>query len=243
MHRVLVLGGTSEIALATLRALPLAPDVEVVLAGRDRDALELTAAGLPPGWRTSVAWFDALAPDSALAVVTGTFAEGAVDVVLSAFGVLTDQREAEADPLTMVDQFTVNVTSQAVVLMEAARRLQAQGHGTLCVFSSIAGVRARRANFVYGSAKAALDAFGLGLGLMLEGSGAHVIVVRPGFVTGRMTAGRRPAPFACAPRDVGEAVAAARRTGRRVVWVPRGLVGLAWAMRLTPHPIWKRLRR
>ena len=121
--------------------------------------------------------------------------------------------------------------------------MQEQGHGTLVVFSSIAGVRARRANFVYGSTKAALDALGVGVDLMLDGSGAQVIVVRPGFVVGRMTAGMARAPFACSPEDVARATVAALRGRRRVVWVPGRLVVLAWAMRLLPHPVWKRLRR
>ena len=243
VQRVLVMGGTSEIALAIVRALPLASQAEVVLAGRDRAALEAAAATLPAPCRPTFFRFDARDPESALAVVATAFEAGAVDVVLPAFGVLGDQQLSEREPATVADQMTVNVTTQAVVIMEAGRRLQEQGHGTLVVFSSIAGVRARRANFVYGSAKAALDALGTGIGLMLEGSGAQVIVVRPGFVVGRMTAGMARAPFACSPEDVAQATLAARGKGRRVVWVPGRLVVLAWAMRLLPHPVWKRLRR
>ncbi len=243
VQRVLVMGGTSEIALAIVRALPLASQAEVVLAGRDRAALEAAAATLPAPCRPTFLLFDARDPESALAVVATAFEAGAVDVVLPAFGVLGDQQLSEREPATVADQMTVNVTTQAVVIMEAGRRLQEQGHGTLVVFSSIAGVRARRANFVYGSAKAALDALGSGIGLMLEGSGAQVIVVRPGFVVGRMTAGMARAPFACSPEDVAQATLAARGKGRRVVWVPGRLVVLAWAMRLLPHPVWKRLRR
>jgi decaprenylphospho-beta-D-erythro-pentofuranosid-2-ulose 2-reductase len=242
-QRVLVMGGTSEIALATIRALPLASHGELVLAGRDPEALEAAAAALPPRWRTTVAVFDARRPESALAVVDATFAAGDVDLVLPAFGVLGSQDRSENDPMTVVDQLTVNVTTQAVVLLESARRMRDQGHGTICVLSSIAGVRTRRANFVYGAAKAALDGLGTGTGLLLEGSGARVLVVRPGFVRGRMTAGMAPAPFACTPDDVGHAIAGALRSGRRVVWVPRGLVWLGWVMRLTPQWAWVRVRR
>jgi decaprenylphospho-beta-D-erythro-pentofuranosid-2-ulose 2-reductase len=243
VQRVLVMGGTSEIAQATVRALPLAAGAEVVLAGRDRTALELVAATLPSHCRATVLVFDAREPESALTAVATAFAVGPVDLVLPTFGVLGDQQLAELDPRTVVDQLTVNVTTQAVVLMEAGRRLREQGYGTLVVLSSIAGVRSRRANFVYGSAKAAVDAFGAGVGLMLEGSGAQVIIVRPGFVIGRMTAGTTPAPFARTPEEVGRAVVDALRSGRRVVWAPRGLGWLALAMRLLPHSVWKRVRR
>src|SRR2546422_6144778 len=40
----------------------------------------------------------------------------------------------------------------------------------------------------------------------LEGSGARVVVVRPGFVATRMTAGLRPAPFATTAEDVADCV-------------------------------------
>jgi decaprenylphospho-beta-D-erythro-pentofuranosid-2-ulose 2-reductase len=244
LHRVLVMGGTSEIGLATVRALDLDEDAEVVLAGRDRNRLEEAAAGLPSRLRTDVRLFDATDPESALVVVRSVFAEGDVDLVLPAFGVLGDQAGSERDVESVLPQIQVNVTSQAVVLLEAARLLREQGHGTLCVLSSIAAARSRRANFVYGATKAAVDALGTGLALAVEGSGARVIVVRPGFVIGRMTAGMPAAPFASTPEEVGAAVArAVRSSGRRVVWVPRELGVVAAAMRLAPYSVWRRVRR
>ena len=244
IHRVLLMGGTSEIGLATVRALDLADDAEVVLAGRDRTALEQAAAGLPSHLRTDAQLFDALDPQSALLVVRAVFASGDVDLVLPAFGVLGDQERAESDVESVLPQVVVNVTSQAVVLLEAARLLREQGHGTLCVLSSIAAARSRRANFVYGATKAAVDRLGTGLTLALDGTGVRVLVVRPGFVVGRMTAGLDPAPLASTPEQVGAAIAdAVRHPRRRVVWVPRPLGVVAAAMRLAPYPLWRRVRR
>jgi decaprenylphospho-beta-D-erythro-pentofuranosid-2-ulose 2-reductase len=242
VDRVLLMGGTSEIGLATLRSLALAPAADVVLAGRTRAELDAAAATLPI-FGVRVAVFDALDPPSALGVVRDAFAAGDVDLVLPAFGVLGDQARSEQEPETVVEQLTVNVTTQAVVLLEAARLMTAQGHGTLVVLSSIAAVRSRRANFVYGSSKAAVDALGTGLGAAAEGTGVRVIVVRPGFVVGRMTRRMTPAPFATTPAEVGSAIARAVRTGQREVWVPGRLRVVAWAMRLTPYVVWKRLRR
>ena len=171
------------------------------------------------------------------------FAAGDVDLVLPAFGVLGDQDRFEAEPAAAAELVTVNLTAQTVVALEAARLLRAQGHGTLVLFSSIAGVRGRRANFVYGSTKAALDALGSGLDAALRGSGARVLVVRPGFVIGRMTAGLPPAPLSSTPTEVGVAVARALRSGARVVWVPRRLQAVAWVARIVPTSLWVRLRR
>ena len=99
----------------------------------------------------------------ALAVVRAAFAAGDVDLVLPAFGVLGDQDRFEAEP----DRggragHGEPHRADGGGLLEAARLLRAQGHGTLVLFSSIAGVRGRRANYVYGSTKAALDALGTG---------------------------------------------------------------------------------
>jgi decaprenylphospho-beta-D-erythro-pentofuranosid-2-ulose 2-reductase len=96
---------------------------------------------------------------------------------------------------------------------------------------------------VYGAAKAGLDAFGRGLADALHGSGVRVLLVRPGFVTGRMTAGLPPAPLATTPDRVGAAVAGALAQGRSVAWVPRRLAVLAPLLRLIPRPAWRRLRR
>jgi decaprenylphospho-beta-D-erythro-pentofuranosid-2-ulose 2-reductase len=96
---------------------------------------------------------------------------------------------------------------------------------------------------VYGAAKAGLDAFARGLADSLHGSGVRVVLVRPGFVTGRMTAGMQPAPLATTPAKVGAATAAALRGGKDAVWIPAPLAGLAVALRLVPRPAWRRVSR
>ena len=123
--------------------------------------------------------------------------------------------------------------------------MRAQGPGTIVVLSSVAAIRPRKANMVYGAAKAGLDAFARGLADSLHGTGIRVLLVRPGFVTGRMTAGMDPAPLATTPAAVGAAVAgrARPRPGRDTVWVPAALAALAGALRLVPRPLWRRLPR
>ena len=99
----------------------------------------------------------------------------------------------------------------------------------------------RKANFVYGSTKAGLDGFAQGLGDSLVGSGASVLVVRPGFVHSKMTAGMKSAPFATTPEKVADAVATGLRRGSRTVWVP-GILRLVFSVfRHLPGPVWRRL--
>ena len=116
--------------------------------------------------------------------------------------------------------------------------------GEIFAFSSIAGWRPRRANYVYGSTKAGLDAFCQGLADRLHGSQLHLITARPGFVVGSMTAGMKPAIMAVTPDVVADAVVAAARKGASAtVWVPRQLAVLAALMRFVPRAVWRHMPR
>ncbi|HET9691509.1 MAG TPA: SDR family NAD(P)-dependent oxidoreductase, partial [Acidimicrobiales bacterium] len=190
--------------------------------------------------------FDAADPPTHDAALDDAWrlAGGDVDVVVVAFGVLGDQAHFESGPAgraAAVEVATVNYVGGVSAGLGAAERLRRQGHGTLVVLSSVAGERVRRANYVYGSTKAALDGFAQGLGDALAGSGVSVLVVRPGFVHGRMTAGMPPAPMATTVEAVATATVAALRDGRQVVWVPGGLRWVFAVLRHLPRPLWRRM--
>lgn len=241
IRRVLLLGGTSEIGLEILAALRLPAEAEAVLAGRDEQRLAAAAKTLGCGART--VHYDATDLASHQAVIADAFAGGAVDLVISAAGVLTAQPELDTDPLRAGLLVQTNLTAHVTTLLAAAARLRQQGHGTIVVLSSVAAVRPRRANYTYGAAKAGLDAFARGLADSLHGTGVRVLLVRPGFVIGRMTAGMTAAPLATTPAAVGAAVARALAGRRDLVWVPPSLGPLALALRAVPRPLWRRLRR
>ena len=240
--RILLLGGTSEIGLAILAALGAPPETEVLLAGRDQAALEAAGKTLPYVIRTYR--YDATETASHDELIRDVFAGGPVDTVISAAGVLIPQPVLDRDPQQAAALVDTNFTSHVTTLLASAARMRAQGHGTIVVLSSVAAIRPRKANMVYGAAKAGLDAFARGLADSLHGSGVRVLLVRPGFVTGRMTAGMDPAPMATTPGAVGTAVAAALASGNgKTVWVPRALAGMATGLRLIPRPMWRRISR
>jgi len=175
------------------------------------------------------------------AVVEEAFAGGDLDVVVLAVGLLGDQLAAEEDVAQALDIVQTNYTSAVSVGLLASQALRAQGHGTLVVLSSVAGERPRRSNFLYGSAKAGLDAFATGLGDALVGTGVHVLVVRPGFVRTRMTEHLEPAPLSTTADAVAEAVADALRTRKQTVWVPGTLRLVMSGLRHLPRPVFRRL--
>jgi decaprenylphospho-beta-D-erythro-pentofuranosid-2-ulose 2-reductase len=164
------------------------------------------------------------------------------DLVIAATGVLIPQPSVEADVSLAAAMIEANFTGQVTTLLALGSHMKARGRGTIVVLSSVAAVRPRRFNSVYGAAKAGLDAFARGYADSLHGSGVRVLLVRPGFVTGRMTAGMKPGPLATTPERVGVAVASASG-GDSVLWVPAPLRGLAAVMRLVPRPIWRKLDR
>jgi decaprenylphospho-beta-D-erythro-pentofuranosid-2-ulose 2-reductase len=127
--------------------------------------------------------------------------------------------------------------------LHVARRLRLQGHGSLVVFSSVAGDRARRSNYIYGSTKAGLDAFAQGLGDALYGTGAHVLVVRPGMVRTRMSAGLPEAPMTLDANVVADIVVKALRKGRETVYAPGPLRVVMAGLKTLPRPVFRKLPR
>jgi decaprenylphospho-beta-D-erythro-pentofuranosid-2-ulose 2-reductase len=242
--RILLLGGTSEIGLAILSALNLAPGDEVVLAGRDLSRMETAGKTLSCGQVSTVA-YDATRPDTHQAFADSVSAGGVPDLVIAATGTLVPQPDAEKDVTLAATMIEANFTGQVTTLLALGARMKARGSGTIVVLSSVAAVRPRRFNSVYGASKAGLDAFARGYADSLHGTGVRVLLVRPGFVIGRMTAGMAAAPLATTPEKVGAAVASALGSpaagGDRTVWVPPPLAGLAMAMRLIPRPVWRKL--
>jgi len=240
---VLVLGGSSDIALATVRALVADGTERVILAAREpaRLAAEADALRHLGAATVELVGFDAGELGGHEAFVERAFAAGDLDLVLVAFGVLGPARRRQRDRDEALEVMHVNLVGAVSVILPVAARLERQGHGTLAVLTSVAGERARASNFVYGASKAGLDAFCQGLGDALAGSGVHVMVVRPGFVRTKMTAGRPPQPLATTPEAVAEATIDGLRAGAHTVWVP---AVMRWAMRglrLLPRPVFRRL--
>ena len=241
---IVIFGGRSEIGIEIGRRL--ASGATVVLAARrpedlaaERGIVEQAGAAA-----VHVVAFDADDLSAHAGVVDSIVAEhGPITTAVVAFGILGDQALAEKDAAHAAAIAHTDYVAQVSMLTVLADAMRAAGAGQIVAFSSIAGVRVRRANYVYGSAKAGLDGFCSGLSDALHGSGVRLLLVRPGFVVGRMTQGMAPAPLSSTPAQVAEATVAALKKGRSTVWVPRSLAVLALGFRLLPRSMWRRLRR
>lgn len=239
---ILLLGGTSEIGLATVRAFAADRPLRVVLAARPSPRLDAARAELEGlGCGVETIEFDARALETHTEVVRKAFAGGDIDVAIVAFGLLGDNEKAWTDVDTAVELAQVNYTAAVSTGVALGERFTAQGHGSLVAISSVAGERARRSNFVYGSTKAGMDAFYTGLTEALRPAGITVTIVRPGFVHTKMTEGLKPAPLATTPGAVAEVIVGAVRGQKELVWAPAPWRFVMSALRHVPRPIFRKL--
>ena len=239
---VLLLGGTSEIAQAVVSRWAQTCRPLVILAARpgprrDRAADQVADLGLP----VEVVDFDAERTDEHPELIASLARERDIDVAVVAFGLLGDEEEAWQDHAAAVTLARVNYVGAVSVGVCLADVMRRQGHGMIVALSSVAGERVRRSNFVYGSTKAGMDGFYLGLGEAVRGSGAGVLVVRPGFVRTAMTEGRPPAPLSVSAGQVAEAVVRGVARRDELVWVPSALRGVMSGLRHVPRPLFRRL--
>lgn len=244
LESVLVLGGGSELAVATVKKLAQERTRTVILAGRDVKRLEPIADDLRTAGVTTVELvdFDAAATDTHEAIIDKVWASHPdLDLVLLAFGVLGNQDDFDDDPKAAADAAIVNYVGGVSAGLAVAKHLRAQGHGTLAVITSVAGERPRADNFVYGSTKAGLDAFTQGLADRLEGSGASVMAVRPGFVRTAMTAHLPDGPMATTADAVADDIVAGLRRGAHTVWSPAKLRYVFAILGVLPRPIWRKI--
>jgi decaprenylphospho-beta-D-erythro-pentofuranosid-2-ulose 2-reductase len=240
-----VIGGTSDIALAIVAELVPRGCRQVVLAGRDplrlsNAADELRRLGAAMVVEVPCDANDLSTAEELVKLCTEAVPTG-IDLVLVAVGQLGEQSFDEADPQRTSEMIGVNFAFPAAVLARLSTHLRRQGHGRIVVLSSVAGVRVRRANYLYGAAKAGLDAYALGLTAALEGSGVKVHVVRPGFVRSKMTEGLAPAPFATSPEAVARDVVRGLERDLAVIWSPAILRWVFSVLRSVPTALWRRL--
>jgi decaprenylphospho-beta-D-erythro-pentofuranosid-2-ulose 2-reductase len=243
--RVLLIGGTSEIGLAIVRRLAADGPVRPFLLGRDRaglgDALELLGGSGCEGG--AVAQLDAVGDQARhREVIADAFEQaGGFDVVVLAVGVLGGQAGLDADSDEALEVMEVDFVGSGSLLLESMRQLRERGGGTLVVLSSVAAERPRASNAIYGAAKAGLDWLAQGLADASSGTDVRVLVVRPGFVTTRMTEGLKVPPMSTTPDAVADATVSALGGNAHTVWVPGRLRFVFAVLRHLPRAAWRRL--
>jgi len=237
---VLILGAASDIARATARAFA-AQGHPIQLAARRVTRLDADKADLEIlyGVPVTLHELDATALETHAAFVDGS--PDLPQVAVCAVGMLGNQAESAADPIRAAEVMRSNFEGPASLLGVLANAMESRGSGTLVGISSVAGLRGRASNYVYGSAKAGFSAYLSGLRNRLAGRGVHVVSVLPGFVATAMTEGMELNPrLTAAPEEVAQAVVGAVKKNRNIVYI-RPIWRLIMAIiQALPEPIFKK---
>ena len=244
MKKILIVGAASAIAEHYARLQAVA-GAALLLAGRSPGRLQAIAEDLRTRGATEASVFalDVDELDRHEALLDAAWSRfGQVNVVLLAHGTLPDNLACAADPALAVREFNTNGTATIALMAAAARRLEAQGHGTLAVIASVAGDRGRASNYLYGSAKAAVAAYASGLRQRLGGSGVNVLTVKPGFVDTPMTRDFRKGLLWASPQAVARGIDKAIAARRAVVYLPGFWWGIMRIITHIPEPVFRRLR-
>jgi decaprenylphospho-beta-D-erythro-pentofuranosid-2-ulose 2-reductase len=241
---ILLLGGTSEIGLAICERYLQNAHARILLAampddpGRDDAVAQMRAAGARS---VELIDFEATHTDSHPKMIDQAFASGDVDVAIVAFGVLGDAEELWQNQRKAVQAAEINYTAAVSVGVLLGEKMRAQGFGQIIAMSSAAGERVRRSNFVYGSTKAGLDGFYLGLSEALREYGVRILVIRPGQVRTRMSAHVKEAPLTVDKEYVANLAVTASAKGKELVWAPAAFRYVMMVLRHIPRSIFRKL--
>jgi short-subunit dehydrogenase len=240
----LVLAASSSVSRAFAR-LAAAEGASVILAGRDLDDLEATAADIRirTGRPAAVLPFDAADIEGHAAFVDRCWAEAGERrlSVFSACGTMPDQAAIDADFSLAERTVVANYTGVMSVLSRLAPGLERQRGGQVVVLGSVAGDRGRKKNYVYGSAKAGLHAYLQGLAARLHAAGVAVVTVKPGFLDTAMTYGLPGMFLVASPEACARACLRAARRGGGTVYFPGFWRVIMAIIRAIPDALFKRL--
>lgn len=244
MKKILIIGATSAIAEASARIWAQRGD-ELFLVARNQEHLNIVANDLKVRGSSGVHCYcmDANNYENHLPMLGIAFeALKKIDVVLIAYGTLSNQKECESSIELTLQEIKTNALSVITLLTHLASRFEGQGAGTIAVISSVAGDRGRASNYVYGAAKAMVTAFASGLRQRLHNSGVSVVTIKPGFVDTPMTAQFQKGLLWAKPARVAERIVRAIDQNKDEVYVPIFWGVLMAIIKLIPNNIFRRIK-
>lgn len=244
VQRILVIGANSGMAEAAARIWAARGDRLFLLARSDERLRVLSGDLERRGAQIAGhAEFEATALDQHADLVGHAVQVlGGVDIALIAHGTATDQHRAQLDLAYALSELRTNGISVINLSAMLTTVLEAQGHGTLAVISSVAGERGRQSNYVYGSAKALVTSFTQGLRNRLQSKGVHVCTIKPGFIATAMTSGLRQGPLFVSAATAGRCIVAAIDKKKDVAYVPGFWAVIMFVIRSIPEAIFKKLK-
>ncbi|MBS1212495.1 MAG: short-chain dehydrogenase [Proteobacteria bacterium] len=242
-QNILIIGAASGIAEALARRYA-GQGARLFLVARSPEKLQALSADLAARGAGDVRSFvmDAGDPDALGRMLDSAWqAFGVIDAALVAHGTLPDQTRTEAEIGYAISEFRLNAESVIACLAGLAQHFEPQGMGVIAVIGSVAGDRGRASNYLYGAAKAAVDAYASGWRARLFKHGVHVLTIKPGFVATPMTADLNlPARLTVSPDVVARDIQRAISKRKDVLYTPWFWKWIMLIIRLLPEGVFKR---
>ncbi|MCK4875295.1 MAG: SDR family oxidoreductase [Sulfurimonas sp.] len=218
MSYVLIIGAKSDIAKEIARTYAK-NGYNLYLAARKAEELEDLKQDIQvrSGVEVKLQEFDITAYDTHEEFYSSLEEKPLGVIVVS--GYMVEQKLAQEDFNESLQTINVNYTGAVSILNIIANDFEQERRGFIVGVSSVAGDRGRKANYIYGSAKAAFSAYLGGLRNRLFDSGVQVLTVKPGFVNTKMTENLDlPEKLTAEPEDVANDIYNAQQKGRNVLY-------------------------
>jgi|SRR6185503_10248654 len=219
METVLILGATSDIAIAIAKKFA-SEKFNIQLAARKPAQLEPLRSDIKIRYGVQC---DAFAFDALQFSKHALFFETLnprPDITITVFGIMDDEDEAFDNWQLTQRMIDTNYTGAVSILNIAAKHYGEQKKGAIIGISSVAGDRGRASKLIYGSSKAAFNAYLAGLRNKYFKHNVHVMTVKPGFVYTRMTENLAlPKSLTSTPDEVASIVYAGFTKKKNVIYV------------------------
>jgi decaprenylphospho-beta-D-erythro-pentofuranosid-2-ulose 2-reductase len=235
-QKILIVGAKSDLALEILGQLPLARDADIILLGRNLDSFVFPNFLNAFSIQRIEAEFTNV--ETTNDTIVGIFDDGDIDLAIIAYASLGNE-ERQLDSDIFAEVLFNNFYSQALILNQINSSMSMQMHGQILLISSVAGIRPRRRNFVYGVSKFGVDFIAQGLQKLNVDKNVFITILRPGFVYTKMTTNMPPAPFATDKTEVAKIAIRALVKNKRIVYSPRILRLMMFVVKLLPERIFR----
>ncbi len=223
-EKIVIVGATSSIAEHCARLWVGSGIKELILVARDGAKLKRIAMDLNvrnPSVHIEIKATDLLDASSIKTAVDDICEQGTPDIVLIAHGSLPEQSECQHDVSLVAQTLAVNGSSPAVWAESFAEKFESAGQGTLAVIGSVAGDRARKSNYVYGSAKAMLASYVEGLQHRFAGKDVRIVLIKPGPTDTPMTQSIKGGSLKLAPvSEVAKGIVQGIARKKSTIYVP-----------------------
>jgi len=161
---------------------------------------------------------------------------------ITAVGYLGDQGKAQDNYSEAERIINTNFTGVVSLLNIIANDFENRGSGFIVGLSSVAGDRGRKANYIYGGAKAGFTAYLSGLRNRLVGSNVHVMTVKPGFMNTKMTEDMDlPSALTAQPDEAARQIYNAQQRKKNVVYVKWMWRWIMFIIKHIPEFMFKRM--